>query len=131
YTFSGWRSTWAVCSSDTVSAAAARRGRSRASMDHGPAPRTAITRKLQEYIAGSTPPLFNGSRAFGWWTTKYAYAIDPEHNRAAGRVPRPTRTRTPHTSWISPAHQFGQAPMGTASPLPRCPPKMPRTVAAP
>ena len=73
-----------------------------------------------------------GSRPARWWTLKYAYAIEPEQISAATRVNRPSATRAPPTSWMSAAHQPGQAPAGTVPPwVPIAPPRTPNREAAP
>lgn len=75
--------------------------------------------------------MVNGHSDFGWCITKYAYAMEPEQTRAAGRVNRPTSTRLPPTSWMTAAHQLGHTPKGTDAPVPRAPPSTPNSDAAP
>lgn len=77
-----------------------------------PGPVKTSRRKAQQKTAEGSPPFCSGKSASGWWTLKYAYAMEPEQTRAATRVPRPSTTRLPPTSWMTAAYQPGQVPHG-------------------
>lgn len=62
---------------------------------------------------------------------KYAKAIAPEHNNAAGLVNRPRRASPPATSSITPAHQRGHDPTGAVVPYRSIPPNAPKRINAP
>src|SRR5690606_34287154 len=104
------------------SGVAARRLDSAPSTDQWPGPSAAIIRNDQQNRAAVSPPLLIGSSPSGWWTTKYAYAIEPEQMIAAMRVRRPARTSRPPANWITAAYHPGQVPTAIASPEPRLPP---------
>jgi len=57
--------------------------------------------------------------------------MEPDASVAPARLNRPIITRPPQTTWMSAAHQLGQARNSTARPVPRLPPKTPNIEAVP
>ena len=103
-----------------------RRARTAGPAPSAPGPVKTSSRKAQQNIAEASPLFWIGNSASGWWTLKYAYAIEPEAMNAALRVPRPSSTRAPPTSSITAAYQPGQVP-AEVPPVPVAPPSTPKS----